>query len=134
SLGRQPIVGFAPPVIHAMMNYSWKGNIREMENLIKRAIIKSETTSISAIELPSMNSSTNEEPAANALDTPSTTALPYKSYLENVIRDAEAKYIIRVLQECKGNLNQVARVMDVDRKTVYRKIEEYQIDVTRFKG
>jgi DNA-binding NtrC family response regulator len=131
SLGRQTIHGFAPSVIHDMMNYEWRGNIREMENLIKRAIIKSTGSTISAIELPG---STVTSPPGDIDQSPATTTVPFKTYLDGVVRDAEHKYIIRLLKECRGNLNQVSRLMDVDRKTVYRKIDEYGIDVNQFKS
>jgi DNA-binding NtrC family response regulator len=136
ALARQPIGGFSPYVIHAMMNHSWKGNVREMENLIKRAIIKTEGPEITFIELPSLaakdpvpHGGTGEAPAP-----PSAGSMPYKEYLEYVTRDAEEKYLVRVLRESRGNLNQAARTMNVDRKTIYRKIEEYGIDVSKFKG
>ncbi len=131
SLARQPITGFAPPVIHAMMNYPWKGNIREMENLIKRAMIKTEGSTVTAIELPGMPVSEGAD--HEVLEPPSSTLIPYKTYIDQVVRDAEQQYLLRVLRESKGNLNQVARILDIDRKTVYRKIEEYQIDVAQFK-
>jgi DNA-binding NtrC family response regulator len=132
SLARQPIAGFAPPVIHAMMNYSWKGNVRELENLVKRAIIKAEGTTITLMELPGFHDD-RDSASERMAESPSTTLIPYKEYIESVIRDAEQKYLLRVLRESKGNLNQVARVLDIDRKTVYRKIEEYHINVAEFK-
>ncbi len=131
SLARQPVTGFAPPVIHAMMNYAWKGNIREMENLIKRAMIKTEGPTITTIELPGMPPT--ESPEREVMEPPSSTLIPYKAYIDQVLRDAEQQYLLRVLRESKGTLNQVARILDIDRKTVYRKIEEYQIDVSQFK-
>lgn len=131
-LARQPISGFAPSAIHAMMNYTWKGNVRELENLIKRAIIKTDDSTISVIELPGGGAAQGEGEKGMS-DSPSTTFLPYKDYLDRVIRDAEQKYLLRVLRDSKGNLNQVARIMDIDRKTVYRKIDEYQINVAQFK-
>lgn len=130
SLARQAIHGFSPPLIHEMMNYSWKGNVREMENLVKRAIIKCDEDVISTMEIPS-SSDGNTSP--EKFDSPVTTTIPYKKYLEQVVRNAEEKYLARLLKECDGNLNQVAKAMDVDRKTVYRKIEEYQIDVEKYK-
>ncbi|TAK51926.1 MAG: sigma-54-dependent Fis family transcriptional regulator [Bacteroidetes bacterium] len=130
SLTRQPIEGFSPSVIHAMMNYDWKGNVRELENLIKRAIIKAGSPTISQIELPR---TMQEQHSMEKVDLPSTTLLPYRQYMEQVQNDAEKKYLSRILKESKGNLNQVARLMDVDRKTVYRKIEEHGIEVEKFK-
>lgn len=131
ALGRQAITGIAPSLLHDMMNYDWKGNIRELENLVKRAIIKAEGPVITSIELP-----VSGPPVSSiaARESPAMTSIPYKKYLQNVVEDAERKYLHRLLSECKGNLNQVAKSMDVDRKTVYRKIEEYKIDVEQFKN
>lgn len=125
SLARQPITGFAPPVIHDMMNYSWKGNIRELENLVKRSILKSDGQLITFIEIPGAKEATG---ITEEFEPPETTSLPFKQYIDNVLHDAEKKYLVRILKECKGNLNQAARTMDVDRKTIYRKLEEYSID------
>ncbi|HUL42740.1 MAG TPA: sigma-54 dependent transcriptional regulator [Bacteroidota bacterium] len=130
SLARREITGFTPAAIHDMMNYDWKGNVRELENLIKRAIIKSDDATIKTLELQGVQPDAG---TTEPLDPPQTTALPYKSYIEHVVRDAELKYLQRLLKECKGNLNQVARIMDVDRKTVYRKLEDYSIDPSLFR-
>ncbi len=128
-LARQPLQGFSPGAIHDMMNYEWKGNVRELENLIRRAIIRCEGNTIMEIDLPGLESQTEAE----AIESPSTTSLSYKRYLEQVTRDAEQKFLLRALKECRGNLNQVARMMNVDRKTVYRKIDEYKLDTRQFK-
>jgi DNA-binding NtrC family response regulator len=116
----------APGVINAMMNYSWRGNVREMENLIKRALIKTTGDTITSIELPSAESTpvsgAKEQAASPALST------PFKDYLATIVRDAEEKYLQRMLRLYKGNINQVAKLMDIDRKTVYRKMAEYSIN------
>jgi DNA-binding NtrC family response regulator len=102
--------------------------VRELENLVKRAIIKADGDMITTLELPAAPGQSVTEGAAAP-----NTALPFKRYLEQVIHDAERKFLLRVLQESKGNLNQAARVMEVDRKTIYRKIDELGIDPRQFK-
>ncbi len=129
-LARQPLAGFSPAVIHDMMNYDWKGNVRELENLIRRAIIRTEGNTIAEIDLPNR---TQPQLSSDAMESPATTSISYKRYLDQVTRDAEQKFLIRALKECKGNLNQVAKMMNVDRKTVYRKIDEYKLDAQQFK-
>ncbi len=131
TLGRQTVTALSQSVIHEMMNYEWKGNIREMENLIKRAIIKAEGDTITSLELPG---SPGDKGISVPHEPPPVPSMPFKKYLDNVVHDAERKYLHRMLTECRGNLNQVAKMMDVDRKTVYRKIEEYQIDVNQYKA
>jgi DNA-binding NtrC family response regulator len=130
SLSGSRMKAIAPGVINEMMSYSWRGNIRELENLIKRAIIKSTGDTITAIELPGAeadNPNAREEPTG--LD-PQT---PYKEYLSAITRHAEERYLRRMLKQYRGNINQIARLMDVDRKTIYRKMADYAIDPSAFR-
>ncbi|MEW6509729.1 MAG: sigma-54 dependent transcriptional regulator [Bacteroidota bacterium] len=120
----------ATAVISDMMNYTWRGNIRELENLIKRAIIKTPGEVITSLELP------NVEPAAPSSGEPAEGVnlnTPYKDYIGSIIRHAEERYLVRMLRLCKGNINQVAKLMDVDRKTIYRKMSDYSIDPASFR-
>ena len=121
----------ATAVISDMMNYHWRGNIRELENLIKRAIIKSPADVITAMELPNADPpvarQAAEQPDAMSMNT------PYKDYIGNILRHAEERYLTRMLRLCKGNINQVAKMMDLDRKTIYRKMADYSIDPSSYR-
>ncbi len=120
-------------VISSMMNYSWKGNIRELENIIKRAIIKTEDDCITDIDLPKNNVPHNLQ-ASPELATTLENNIPFKDYMKSIAADAEMKYLITALKAHNGNINQVARMMQVDRKTIYRKISDYDIDVQQFRS
>jgi len=125
------VKSITPNVINDMMNYSWRGNIRELQNLIKRAIIKSPADIITSIELPAMiDSPAKSEPEP----PPDGLSIPMKEYLSAIIRDAEEKYLRRMLRLHKGNINLIAKLMEVDRKTVYRKMTEYSIDPATYRG
>jgi DNA-binding NtrC family response regulator len=132
NLSNERVKYLAPGVVSDLMNYAWRGNIRELENLIKRAIIKTSGDTITHMELPTAN---------EVLPTPATPDVaqavnlntPFKDYLSTIMRDAEEKYLLRMLRFCKGNINQIAKLMDVDRKTVYRKMAEYSIDPASFR-
>ncbi len=126
---KEPVAGISPSVVHTMLNYTWPGNVRELENLIKRAIIKCEGSTIVELDIPGQAAPV----FAGLTESPSTTSVPYKRYLDHVLKDAERKFLLRALKESKGNLNQAARMMEVDRKTIYRKIDEFQINVSEFK-
>ncbi len=119
----------APGAITDMMNHHWRGNIRELENLIKRALIKTTGDTITSIELPELEHAPSEarEPVDVDLNT------PYKDYINAIVSDAEEKYLTRMLRLYKGNVNQVAKLMEIDRKTVYRKMAEYSIDPAGFR-
>jgi two-component system response regulator AtoC len=121
----------APGLLAMLMNYGWRGNIRELENLIKRAIISSPGDTITTVALP-------EAVAGNAREVPAPgeagdVSVSYKEYLGAVLRDAEEKFLVRMLRAQKGNINQIARLMEVDRKTVYRKMAEYGIEPEHYR-
>jgi DNA-binding NtrC family response regulator len=127
------VTGIAPAVLTTMMQYSWRGNIRELENLIKRAIIKCPADTIVALELPFASPGNAAGATATAPLPEHDLSAPFKEYLSAVLRNAEEQYLVRMLRSHKGNVNQVARLMEIDRKTVYRKMSEYGIDPARFR-
>jgi DNA-binding NtrC family response regulator len=131
SLSGSRVTAIAPGVISDMMGYSWRGNIRELENLIKRAIIKATGDTITSIELPGTEPA--DEKSLQDEATGPGPQTPYKEYLSAITRHAEERYLRRMLKQYKGNINQIARLMDVDRKTIYRKMADYAIDPATFR-
>jgi DNA-binding NtrC family response regulator len=126
------VKSIAQGVISDMMNYAWRGNIRELENLVKRAIIKTSGDTITVMELPTVDDVRTGPSTPDMSQRPGFTT-PYKDYLSTIMRDAEEKYLLRMLRIHKGNINQIAKLMDIDRKTVYRKMAEYSIDPASFR-
>ncbi|HAM52717.1 MAG TPA: transcriptional regulator [Nitrospiraceae bacterium] len=103
-----------------MMKYPWKGNVRELENTIERAVILCEGNVITAdhISLP--------------LAKASLSALPREGTLEEVskeaVRIAETQRIRKALQETRGNKSKAAEILKVSYKTLLTKIKEYGIE------
>ncbi len=58
---------------------------------------------------------------------------PFKDYLSAITRHAEETYLLRMLRLYKANINQMAKLMDIDRKTLYRKMAEYNIDPSKYR-
>ncbi len=101
-----------------LMAYSWPGNIRELQNVIERAIIMSEDDYISPKDLP-----TNIRRAAHAGENDeSGSLLPLK--------EMEKKYIIQVLQRMNGHRGKAAKALNISERTLYRKLREYSIPDT----
>lgn len=121
----------APEAVSAMMQHPWKGNIRELENLMKRAIIKCTGDTILAVDLPEVHA--REEEQGGVAGVPGDWTAPYKEYLGAVLRNAEERYLVRMLRLHRGNINQIARLMEVDRKTVYRKMAELGIAPDKYR-
>ena len=130
-LANNRVTNVSPAVLPAMMNHTWRGNVRELENLIKRAIIKATGDTITSVELPEvpLDAGRTPPPADGAVG-PNT---PFRDYLGAITRHAEETYLLQMLRLYKGNINQIAKLMDLDRKTVYRKMNEYQIDPGTFR-
>jgi DNA-binding NtrC family response regulator len=131
ALTQNRVTKVSPAIYPAMMSYPWRGNIRELENLIKRAIIKAPGDTIDSLELPTNEPSAHQPPAAP--DGTPEKNVPFKDYLSAITRHAEESYLVRMLRMHKGNVNQIAKLMDLDRKTVYRKMNEYSIDPASFR-
>jgi DNA-binding NtrC family response regulator len=125
------VTKIAPGVFPSMMNYPWRGNIRELENLIKRAIIKTQGDTITVVELPA-----GEQPvtqSAALLDGSVQMNTSFREYISAITRHAEESYLLQMLRLYKGNVNQIAKLMDVDRKTIYRKMTEFEINPDSFR-
>jgi DNA-binding NtrC family response regulator len=130
-LSQGRVLGISPSVFPAMVSYPWKGNIRELENLIKRAIIKTPGDTITAVDIPGAM-----EPAVSVQrlpEGPAGSGVPFKEYLSSITRHAEETYLRRMLETHNGNVNQIAKLMEIDRKTVYRKMAEFQIEPADFR-
>jgi DNA-binding NtrC family response regulator len=131
SLAHGQVTGISPTLFASMMSYRWPGNIRELENLIKRAIIKTTGDTLEAIELPSQEFA----PVVRHPDAPTIgMSTPFKEYLSTINRHAEETYLLHMLEIHKGNVNQIAKLMDVDRKTVYRMLAEYSVDPAKYRS
>lgn len=94
-----------------LMNYDWRGNVRELENAIERAMVVGKTDSIGVDDLPfhvskSINESEGDDKSLSSM---------------------EKKYINRVLNECTWNISKAAQVLDIDRATLYNKISKYDL-------
>ena len=92
-----------------MMLYDWPGNIRELENAIERAVVVGKQREILPEDLPIFC----HEPA------PQTKAF--------TLKDVEKAHIRQVLVENQWNIARSAKILGIDRSTLYSKIKRYQI-------
>ncbi|MGO4294162.1 sigma-54-dependent transcriptional regulator [Chitinophaga sp. RAB17] len=104
------ITGMTPAFLQALQQHSWKGNIRELRNVIERAAILTDTDILDTPVLP--------------LDFQQGGAEEHSSLR---LADMEKKHIIRVLAHAKGNKTKAAELMEIGLTTLYNKIKEYNI-------
>ena len=97
-------------------NYSWPGNIRELENAIEGAIIMAKTDTINKEDIP--NTAKFENVSSKRVD---------KKLLKKAVEEPEREHIISILEECGWNRNRAARALGVNRTTLYNKMKKYNI-------
>ncbi|MCC7487788.1 MAG: PEP-CTERM-box response regulator transcription factor [Burkholderiales bacterium] len=106
--GRQPM-GFNQDALDAIESYRWPGNVREMENCVKRAVIMAEGSQIGAADL--------------GIAAPDGAPEPVN--LREVRDEAERKAIARVLARVEGNVADAAQLLGVSRPTLYQLISRH---------
>ncbi|MEJ5165685.1 MAG: sigma-54 dependent transcriptional regulator [Thermoanaerobaculia bacterium] len=111
-MGKEPPF-FSEKVIEAFKSYSWPGNIRELENVLKMMIIMSDKNTIEVSDLP-VNFKTSKI---------------YQTFPLQTLEEFEAKYIKYVLSHTKGNKSKAASILGLDRKTLRMKIKKYGIEI-----
>jgi DNA-binding NtrC family response regulator len=100
------IKNLSPEVVEFMLNYSWPGNVRELENMIERGVILSKNKAINLAEIPQ--------------DVIHPTPAEGRT-VEAVMKN----HIINVLEETKGNISEAAKILGVQRMTLYNKLKKY---------
>jgi two-component system response regulator HydG len=101
--------------LRILLNYPWPGNVRELENTIERALVLCRGEEITPADLP-LHVTTSKSPVAGLRD-----ALLRRRSLADLERD----YILLALELTEGRKKEAADLLDIDRKTLYRKLEEY---------
>jgi two-component system response regulator PilR (NtrC family) len=116
-MGKQ-CLGVSDDVMRQLMSYEWKGNIREMQNVIERAVIFAEDDIIKASDIGLIGSQ------AMVLDEQNET-------LQTAVKAYEREYICRVLNKYEWNKVEAAKALKVGLSSLYRKIDELEIDGAR---
>lgn len=109
----KPITQIDPGYIRAMKRHHWRGNVRELRNIIERSLIM---TDGNILDQSSLSAEFNSNQAQGDTNDPFSLA-------EN-----EKQQILRVLDHTRGNKSEAARLLGIGVTTLYRKLEEYGIE------
>lgn len=110
-----PVNRIAPAYLEALCQQPWKGNIRELRNVIERSLIVCEGDRLDVDDLPLEIQNSHYEK--------SDEGMPGSFELSAM----ERRHIARVLEYTKGNKTEAARLLKIGLTTLYRKIEEYKL-------
>ncbi len=108
------VEGFSDEVMEVFREYHWPGNLRELQNVIKRAVLLTPGEVVEISSLPREVTQTNErkDPAENFSKS-----------------DYEKDQILKALKKTNFNKSQAAKLLQVTRKTLYNKINHYKLDL-----
>ncbi len=106
-------VTFSREALEACMNYPWPGNVREFENIIERAVILCKGNEIMLDDLPPHLVQESAERAQN------------RNLAHLSLEEIEKNHIMRVLENVGGHKMKAAEILQIDRRTLYRKLQSY---------
>jgi len=114
------VEGIAPDALDALMKYPWPGNVRELRTAIEHAVVLTRGDTIVWKDLPPNVRSGTPEDLGGASNSPLAST-------DLTVKEAEKQLIIRALRESDGNRSAAAKKLGMSRRTLYRKLEVYQI-------
>ena len=139
------VVGAETETVELLQNYEWKGNVRQLENTIFRAMILSDGHKLKPYDFPQISGlipampSTSEDAlsslvkSSNIEDDLSVTFLDREGHLRT-LEDIERDLIQFAIENYSGHMSEVARRLGIGRSTLYRKVREHELDVDTAKS
>ncbi|MBF4517339.1 sigma-54-dependent Fis family transcriptional regulator [Flavobacterium sp. ANB] len=107
------IIGFSPEVVTIFQKYNWPGNLRELQNCVKRATLLTRGDFIESDVLPAEFFQIQKQSAANGNFS---------------LSQNEKEAIIHALSKAQNNKSEAAKLLKITRKTLYNKLKQYNID------
>ena len=104
------VEGVRQDALDLLVDHPWPGNVRQLENVVERAVILRKAGLVQPSDLPPEMSDAAATDSSRSLD------------------ELERQHILQLLEECGGNRSRVARILGISRRTVYRKLRQYGID------
>ncbi len=114
----------SPAVMSILLNYDWKGNVRELRNSIEHAVILAEHSVVQPEDLP--DSISQQKKSAGM---PNLTDMKWSQAKEEFTR----QYLIELFEKTGGNISSVAQISGIPRENIYRKCKQYSIDPAIFR-
>lgn len=104
-------------LLEMLTNYDYPGNIRELKNIIERLVVLSDNGILRKRDMPSIK--------VSAQESAETEDLNILKPLREIRQIYEMKYIKLVLSRCGNNVSEAARVLEISRRQLYNKLDEY---------
>ncbi len=120
----KPVTAIAEPAMALLCRYSWPGNIRELENVIERAVVLSNQAVLTAEDLPAEIRDPSTQAAS--LRVPGNKAFSIDDI--PTLEEVKKRYILHVISESDGNISRAAKKLSIDRRSLYRMLVRYKVE------
>ena len=125
---KKPLYKIAPKTLDILLKQSWKGNVRELKNVIEHAVVMAMHESILPEDLPAYIN-----PGSQVENTPEFSNV----YLDLEYPDAkeqfEKSYLVQLLKKTNGDVSKAAEVSQIKRQNLYEKFKKYDIDPDKYR-
>ncbi|MBC5993926.1 sigma-54-dependent transcriptional regulator [Pontibacter cellulosilyticus] len=121
------IAGFDPAAEEIMLNYKWPGNLRELKNVVKRGVLLTKGSIITPQVLPPEVVNYKPKPEFAAASISAVAGHP-ETDLKSINERNERELIVTTLEKVRYNKSKAARLLNIDRKTLYNKLKQYNIE------
>lgn len=118
--------GLTNDALHMLLRYDWQGNVRELEHVMERAFALGGPDEISIEDLPPTIVDYARQKSAGPA--------PVASNIKKSLGEAETEIILKTLEETDYDTSKTARILKIDRSTVYRKLKRSNITISRLAG
>ena len=120
---------FAPAALAALRSASWPGNVRQLENVIERAVVFAQGPGIALKDLPPnlVEAAAAAAAATTALATPPVLADAPVTPLRSALEDAEKRILEHALLHCGGNRERAAKALGINRSTLFAKLRRHGV-------
>jgi len=126
---RKPLLGLTPAAEHQLMGRAWEGNVRELRNMIERACILADGGWVTERELKQSTPRTSPARAGVPL---AGASVAFAEIDDVSLSTRERDHIRHVLERSGGNKMAAARMLGLDRRTLYRRLDRYGLgSITR---
>ncbi|PLX50071.1 MAG: sigma-54-dependent Fis family transcriptional regulator [Desulfobulbaceae bacterium] len=125
----RPDLKFTPAALQHLVTQPWKGNVRELQNVVKRAVLLAPGDNISECDLiPPAQSDTAEK-----CPCPDLSSLPYNQAKEEAVTLFSRKYLTKAMEKAAGNVTVAARQSGLGRQSFQRLLKRYDLEASAFR-
>lgn len=123
------IASIAPEALQLLMSYDWPGNIRELKNVIERAVILERGEVINAATVANYTKPTKERSYQFFINE----ELPFQTVKKSIVERFETEYLSKILTRFNGNISAAAKSADLDYKNFCEKMKKHHLSKWDFK-